>query len=100
METAFFSMDTNKLIELIRKTVCSAVNEAMNSRKDKERIFNLKDASAYLNLSKQTIYSYTHKDKIPHSKKGKRLLFRKEDLDEWLKEGHSHKWKRTYYEDF
>ena len=36
--------------------------------------------------SKSTIYKKTHSGTIPHSKRGKKLLFNLERVDEWLME--------------
>ncbi len=35
--------------------------------------------------SKATFYGYVHRREIPHHKKGKKLLFLKSEIDEWLK---------------
>jgi hypothetical protein len=37
-----------------------------------------------LKLSKNTLYGYTSQGIVPHFKQGKRLLFRKSQLDLWL----------------
>ncbi len=38
-------------------------------------------------LAKPTIYSLCSERKIPHSKRGKRLYFSRQELLEWLKQG-------------
>jgi predicted DNA-binding transcriptional regulator AlpA len=38
-------------------------------------------------LAQSTIYSLCSKRKIPHSKRGKRLYFSRQELTEWLKQG-------------
>ena len=47
-------------------------------------ILNLNQATEYLSLSKSTLYKFTSKREIPHFKKGKKIYFRKIELDEWL----------------
>jgi excisionase family DNA binding protein len=49
-----------------------------------EEILNLEMASAYVGISKSTIYKYTSTKEIPHFKRGKRLFFKKVELDDWL----------------
>lgn len=49
--------------------------------------FNIKEASVYLDLAPQTLYGFTSNRTIPFIKKGKKLYFKKSDLDEWLSEG-------------
>jgi excisionase family DNA binding protein len=50
-------------------------------------LLSLEDAALFLNLAPQTIYGFTSKRLIPFIKKGKKLYFRKGDLEEWLEEG-------------
>ena len=50
-------------------------------------MLTIKEASHYLNLAIQTIYGFTSKNEIPFIKRGKKLYFRKLDLESWLLEG-------------
>lgn len=45
---------------------------------------DVKELSAYLKLSISAIYKLTSTSEIPHYKSGKRLYFKKEDIDEWI----------------
>lgn len=47
---------------------------------------NVKELSEYINLSTSTIYKKTCASLIPYIKSGKKLLFKKEAIDEWLQE--------------
>ncbi len=47
-------------------------------------ILDINDFCAYTGLSKQTVYRKTASGEIPHSKRGKRLYFDKNEIDEWL----------------
>jgi excisionase family DNA binding protein len=38
----------------------------------------------YLQMSRKSIYEFTHQKKIPFTKVGRRLRFRKDDIDRWL----------------
>ena len=53
---------------------------------NKERPFlTAEEASEYLGISINTLYGYTSKKIIPHFKlQGRRLLFKVEDLDQWV----------------
>jgi excisionase family DNA binding protein len=42
------------------------------------------ELAKYIKLSKSTIYKGTMSHKIPHIKSGKKLLFDKESIDNWL----------------
>jgi excisionase family DNA binding protein len=48
------------------------------------RPFSLTEATHYLDVSKPTLYLLTSKREIPHLKRGQKLYFLKEDLDNWL----------------
>jgi excisionase family DNA binding protein len=48
------------------------------------------DLSEYLHLSRSTIYKKTSARLIPYIKSGKKLLFEKEAIDEWLKQFRQH----------
>jgi len=51
--------------------------------------FSLNELVEYLptHPAKATVYGWIHATKIPHSKKGKRLFFKKSEIDEWLQSG-------------
>jgi excisionase family DNA binding protein len=51
---------------------------------DPQPLLTVDEAVHYLRISKNTLYGYTSKGRIPHIKQGKRLLFRKSQLDAWL----------------
>lgn len=77
-----------ELEALIQNSVRKAIAENMPIQPGVQNdLMTLSEAANYLQLSKQTIYGYTSSREIPHLKKGKRLRFRKSDLDKWLSEG-------------
>ncbi len=45
---------------------------------------SINELADYINESKSTIYKKTYKNLIPFIKVGKKLLFKKEAIDEWL----------------
>ena len=47
------------------------------------------ELSEYIHLSRSTIYKKTHLRTIPFIKTSKKLLFKKEIIDEWLQQ-HTH----------
>lgn len=52
-----------------------------------DEISGIEPAMNLTGLAKATIYSLTSKGEIPHSKKGKRLYFSKQELLAWIREG-------------
>lgn len=51
--------------------------------------FDLNGLCAYLpdRPAKQTVYGWVSRQEIPFIKKGKRLIFRRDDIDNWLISG-------------
>ena len=45
---------------------------------------NVREVSEYLKISVSSIYKLTSSSGIPHYKSGKKLYFKKEDIDEWI----------------
>jgi excisionase family DNA binding protein len=50
------------------------------------KIMSLAEFCEYAGLTKQTAYKLTSAQKVPHSKRGKRLYFDREKVDAWLLE--------------
>ncbi len=49
---------------------------------ESDRFMDLKEADAYLPLSERTIRQ--HLGEIPHFRYGKKIIFRKSELDQWM----------------
>lgn len=49
-----------------------------------DEIMDIKKASAYIGRTKHTVYSYNRKREIPHYKAGRKVYYKKSDLDAWL----------------
>lgn len=47
-------------------------------------VMNIKEASAYLGISPDTLYRYVYEDRIPAFKLGSRWRFKKTVLDRWM----------------
>jgi len=54
---------------------------------EKDKLFTVKEAAAFLELSVPTIYGYVQHKQIPVMKKHKRLYFSKQELMDWIKGG-------------
>ncbi|MFH1930131.1 MAG: helix-turn-helix domain-containing protein, partial [Pseudomonadota bacterium] len=59
---------------------------------NKKQLIGAEEAAEYLGIKKSTLYDWVLQRKIPHSKIGRLLKFRIEDLDRWIE-------KRTKEED-
>ena len=55
-----------------------------DERQIPRQVFNIQQAASYTSLARRTLYAYCSMRIMPHIKVGRRLLFRKSDLDKWL----------------
>lgn len=74
------------LIEDSVRKILSEKSEIIHSESS-AMLLSLKEASAFLKLAPQTIYGFTSKRLIPFIKRGKKLYFKKNELELWLDEG-------------
>lgn len=88
--------DINQMIReilepIIDDCITRAFNKYINELKFEKpvntEVFDIKEAMLYLKLGKGTMYSMTMKREIPHYKVGRRLYFRKDELDAWINKG-------------
>lgn len=77
-----FELIIDKLnnIESLLKTVMKNDNGTVTITE----VLNLNQAAEYVSLSKSAIYKKTSERNIPHFKKGKKLYFKRSELDDWL----------------
>lgn len=74
-------------IEKLLKNINDKIVGNTGSNTSLPTIMNVEQIADYLNLTKPTIYGLVHKREIPHFKKGKRLYFDKENINQWILEG-------------
>lgn len=73
-------MDSNILEKLERIEKLLETQQAMQ-----KQVLNFNDACIYLELSQSHLYKLTSTGSIPHYKpNGKKLYFKREELDTWL----------------
>ncbi len=48
--------------------------------------FDTREAAAYLKIHYETLLKMARKKQIPHHRIGRKLLFRKDSLDAWIRE--------------
>ncbi|MEI6764633.1 MAG: helix-turn-helix domain-containing protein [Bacteroidota bacterium] len=56
----------------------------------KDEFLNIRQAAELLNLAVATIYTLTCRKKIPYFKKGKKVYFKRFELEAWLDSGKKH----------
>ncbi len=68
---------------LLLSKIENVLTQTKNGNSDHKPL-NFKETTEYLGCSKSYLYKLTSNNKIPHSKRGKRLYFDKKTLDQWL----------------
>ena len=81
-------LDSDQLANMIKSSVRSVLAEqSLDSQLTQERFLTLKEAALLLNRSPQTLYGFTSNRAIPFYKNGKKLYFKKSELEKWLSDG-------------
>ena len=69
-------------LDRIEKAISNLKRE--NAIVTESKPMNLKEVVAYMGTSTSAIYKLTSTSEIPHYKLGKKLYFKKEEIDEWM----------------
>ena len=78
----------NQRLDNIEQLLIELKAKQINGNPRPAEIFmNVQQVAEYLSLSVQTIYGLTSRLEVPTIKKGKRLYFKKAEIDEWLLKG-------------
>jgi hypothetical protein len=64
--------------------VQNAPDKAFHKTHIQKKYLNAKEAATYLNMSDSTFRR--HKEMFPYAKKGKRIVYKTDDLDNYLKQ--------------
>jgi excisionase family DNA binding protein len=60
------------------------VGAAITAMLESREVMNIRQASVYLGVSRDTLYRYIYEDRIPAFKLGNRWKFKKTVLDRWI----------------
>lgn len=74
----------NAIEELLRTVIKNDHKGATVLTTSLPIVFNLNQAAEYVSLSKSAMYKKTAERTIPHFKQGKKLFFKRSELDDWL----------------
>ncbi len=75
-----------KKLDAIEQLLRNAPHPIIQTKADLKEVLNIDQAAEYVSLSKSAIYKKTSERNIPHFKKGKKLYFKRSELDSWLTE--------------
>src|SRR6185312_8225655 len=92
MEGIIIAIEKEELEEIICKAIETAferkgiVREQNEPEDVNDLVMKSPEVCRYLKMKISTLYQLTHKHKIPFSKKGKTMYFKKNEIDKWLAE--------------
>jgi len=75
-----------KMIREELEATISVVQPTQPSQK-KDEYLTIEETAKYINMAVSSVYSFVHFKRIPYIKRGKRLIFEKLKIDEWLQAG-------------
>ena len=74
--------------EFLKSAIKEIIGEDLKKLKSElPDILNIREAAAFLKLKITTLYEKTSQKVIPHFKKGNKLYFNKNELEQWIKTG-------------
>lgn len=79
--------DPRSIKDIVTEVFKELIGGKQEAKPENDVYKDVDQAAAFLNVSKQTIYSYTSTQKIPFYKRQKRIYFKQTDLELWLNDG-------------
>lgn len=96
----FTQLSVDEVRRMLREEVRNVITECLPAQLTvaKDEFLNIQQVAEYINLAIPSVYGLVHRRQIPFIKRGKKLLFETEKINEWLHEG-SHKTKSQIIKD-
>jgi excisionase family DNA binding protein len=69
-------------LDRIEKAIQNLNN--VGDKTSENQIMDIDEVAAYIKVAKATVYGMTHQDILPYYKSGKKLYFKKDEIDEWV----------------
>lgn len=88
-QTVFLSLTRQEFEKAIReqvRAVLSTTPQKSTTEKESE-ILNIEDVAKLLMISKARVYHLTSNRLLPFSKRGRRLIFFRSEILDWIKQG-------------
>lgn len=83
VDSPVFAMSVEQFKVLLKSVVREVLAE-QETRTNPDKLINVQEAAALLNLAINTVYEKTSERLIPHYKHGKKLMFKKSELLAWI----------------
>jgi len=85
----FTQLSVQEVRQMLREEVRTALKECQSTQKveDENDLMTIEELAEYINMAVTSIYGLIHRRQLPHIKRGKRLIFEKSKITEWLQSG-------------
>lgn len=86
----FTQLSVQEVRQMLREEVRTVLKEYQPlSRTDDDGydLMTIEQVAEFINMAVTSVYGLVHQKKIPHIKRGKRLIFEKKQIIEWLQSG-------------
>ncbi len=84
----FTQLSVQEVRTMLREEVRQALRELnQQPAKNENELLNIQEVAEMLNMAVPSIYGLVHRRQIPYIKRGKKLIFEKTQVEEWLKNG-------------
>jgi excisionase family DNA binding protein len=85
--TIAINIDEQEIKRFLKEALMELLSEGFPAQQQQPEIFDVRQAANFLKMKLATLYEKTSEKLIPHFKKGKRLYFKKEELQDWINAG-------------
>jgi excisionase family DNA binding protein len=85
----FTQLSVQEVRQMLREEVRTVLKEYQPLQKEDDSydLMTIEEVADFINMAVPSVYGLVHRKKIPHIKRGKRLIFEKIQIIEWLKSG-------------
>jgi excisionase family DNA binding protein len=82
----FTQLSVDEVRKMLREEIKGVLTEVnpIQEPQEENTYLNIQQVSELINLAVPTIYGLVHRRQIPFIKRGKKLLFEKQDITDWL----------------
>jgi len=78
------SLPESSLKNIVKEAISEALNNQSSDSSDSKTVMSINEVIDYIGISKAHCYKLTSAQKIPFSKRGRKLYFDKNEIDNWL----------------
>lgn len=86
----FTQLSVQEVRQMLREEVRTVFKEYQshnNQDENEHNLMTIEQVASFINMAVSSVYGLIHRKQIPHIKRGKRLIFEKKQIVEWLQSG-------------